>query len=96
MLSPSSTADATTFLQGPSDPLSKNDIESELSDAYLHAVASKAGVNCSLTGRHLDNRSIDAQLTSWGPFTSDALLHEVDLKVQLKSTTRQPADKGTH
>lgn len=34
------------------NPLSDIDIESELSYAYLHAVASKAGFACDVKGRH--------------------------------------------
>ncbi|CAK0768443.1 hypothetical protein CCP3SC1AL1_4480001 [Gammaproteobacteria bacterium] len=46
--------------------LSSNDIESELSYAYLHAVAAKAGVGCKIGSRHDDNAGIDAVLTGWG------------------------------
>lgn len=36
-------------------PLTSENIESELSYAYLHAVASHAGASCEATGRHEDN-----------------------------------------
>ncbi len=49
----------------PMKPLSSNDIESELSYAYLHAVASKAGASLQSATRHQDNRGIDAMLTAW-------------------------------
>ncbi|HEV7832484.1 MAG TPA: hypothetical protein VGP09_03725 [Caballeronia sp.] len=39
--------------------------ESELSYAYLHAIASHAGVNCKTSNRHDDNAGIDAMLTGW-------------------------------
>lgn len=41
-------------------PLYTNDIEAELSYAYLHAVASKAAVCCKAGNRHDDNAGIDA------------------------------------
>ena len=34
--------------------------ESELSYAYLHAVAAGAGMSCEVSGRHVDNMGIDA------------------------------------
>jgi Domain of unknown function (DUF4365) len=70
--------------------------ESELAYAYLHAVASHAGVNCKISNRHDDNAGIDATLTGWGPFTNGGCLTEVDVKVQLKATIKEPADDGTH
>jgi len=69
-------------------PLSANDIESELSYAYLHAVAAKASVACKIGSRHDDNAGVDAELTGWGPFPAGGYREEVDIKVQLKATTR--------
>jgi Domain of unknown function (DUF4365) len=77
-------------------PLESRDIESELSYAYLHAVASHAGMSCKWGTRHDDNRGIDAQLVGWGPFENGGYLREVSLHVQLKATVRSPADDGTH
>ncbi|TAJ78856.1 MAG: DUF4365 domain-containing protein [Gallionellaceae bacterium] len=74
--------------------LSPPNIESELSYAYLHAVASKAGMACNAGGRHEDNNGIDATLTAWGPFNGGGYLTEVDIKVQLKATIDVPADNG--
>lgn len=48
--------------------LSPRNIESELSYAYLHAVAASAGVDCGIATRHEDNAGVDARLTGWGPF----------------------------
>jgi len=76
-------------------PLSQNDIESELSYAYLHAVASKIGANCQIANRHADNRGVDVQLTAYGPFPNGKL-QEVDLKVQLKATVNVPSETNTH
>lgn len=71
------------------------DVEAELSYAFLHAVASQAKAACNVAGRLPDNRGIDAQLTSWGPFPPGSK-REVDLKVQLKATIAVPADHGSH
>ncbi len=71
-------------------PLSLENIESELSYAYLHAVASKAGVSCEVAGRHEDNAGVDARLVAWGPFPNGGWRNEVDLKIQLKATVIQP------
>lgn len=75
-------------------PLSDNDIESELSYAYLHAVAAKAGMGCRMTDRHEDNHGVDAQITAWGKWPLTCI-EEVTLNVQLKATQKQPADDGT-
>ncbi len=76
--------------------LTPPDIESELSYAYLHAIASRAGMSCRVSNRHEDNRGIDAQLTAWLPNRADDALCEVDIKVQLKATIAEPADHGDH
>ncbi len=67
------------------EPLSQQDIESELSYAYLHAVVSRAGMSCQVTNRHQDNRGIDATITAW-PSPEIGGNAEVDFKVQLKAT----------
>lgn len=77
-------------------PLTTNNIEAELSYAYLHAVASKAGVGCKLGSRHDDNAGIDAELTGWGPFPNGGYLTEIDIKVQLKATVKTPVPKGEY
>jgi hypothetical protein len=71
-------------------PLSSQNIESELSYAYIHAVAAAAGAECNCTGRHSDNAGVDAKLTGWGPFDVPTLRQEVDINVQLKATTKSP------
>ncbi len=75
-------------------PLSQNNIESELSYAYLHAVAAKAGVGCEVAGRHDDNVGVDAKLTGWGPFPGGGYRNEIDIKVQLKATISFPSEKN--
>lgn len=76
-------------------PLDNKDIESELSYAYLHAVASAAGVNCRIENRHGDNRCVDVILTCYEPF-EDSYKEEIDLKVQLKATIAEPAETNLH
>lgn len=76
-------------------PLDDKDIESELSYAYLHAVASAVGVNCVCTNRHSDNRGIDATLTCWKRFDG-SYKDEIDLKIQLKATIKEPSNSGPH
>lgn len=75
-------------------PLTSENIESELSYAYLHAVASKAGVCCEIAGRHEDNAGVDARLVGWGRFPNGGWRQEIDLKIQLKATIKQPAAVG--
>lgn len=75
--------------------LSPPNVESELSYAYLHAVASKAAMSCRDTNRHEDNAGIDAQLTAWGNFPG-GYLTEVSLNIQLKATISGPVDDGTY
>lgn len=76
-------------------PIANVDVEAELSYAFLHAVAAQAKASCTVASRLSDNRGIDAQLTSWGPFAQGDRV-EVDLKVQLKATIAEPTDHGTH
>lgn len=75
-------------------PLSSANVESELSYAYLHAVAASAGVACKVGGRHDDNSGVDAELTGWGPFPEGGYRTEVDIKVQLKATIKPPGIVG--
>lgn len=75
-------------------PLTSENIESELSYAYLHAVAARAGVGCKVSSRHDDNAGVDAELTGWGPFPNGGYRQEVDIKVQLKATIKQPTVVG--
>ena len=77
-------------------PLSLPNIESELSYAYLHAVAAHAGMACKVGVRHEDNNGIDATVTAWGPFEGGGYLSEVTLNVQLKATISEPVSEGGH
>ena len=69
-------------------PLSEQNVESELSYAYLHAVAAHASMSCHGANRHQDNAGIDATITAWGPFLGLPWRREVDFKIQLKSTVQ--------
>lgn len=78
-------------------PLTPNDIEEELSIAYLHAVCAAAGAGLQCAPRAIDNRGIDAQITAWAPFgAGDGYRHEVDIKVQLKATKQVPVETADH
>jgi hypothetical protein len=74
--------------------LSTPDIESELSYAYVHAVASKAGISCHLANRHEDNNGVDAMLTAICRPEESGHLSEVSINVQLKATKGKPSDDG--
>jgi hypothetical protein len=65
-------------------------IESELSYAYLHAVASRAGFECSVTGRHSDGAGVDAVLRVKERFAPDSRLTHFTIDVQLKATIAEP------
>ncbi len=46
--------------------LTDRNIEAELSYAFLHAVACKAGFSCEYRNRHLDSAGADATITEDG------------------------------
>ncbi len=76
-------------------PLANNDIESELSYAYLHAIASKAGLNCKVENRHGDNYGIDAQIDYFAAIPG-TWRTDVSLRVQLKATINRGSETDTH
>jgi hypothetical protein len=76
-------------------PLSSNDVESELSYAYLHAVAAYCGYSCTPAGRHDDNAGVDATIRARGPFAGGGTLTDVALDVQLKATTLASGEDET-
>jgi hypothetical protein len=71
--------------------LTKQDTESELSYAYLHAVAGKAGMSCKLGDRHDDGAGVDAEVVYRGK-TPHAYLTQIQLNVQLKATIKSPGN----
>ena len=73
--------------------LTEQNIEAELSYAYLHAVASRAGFSCEYRNRHLDGAGVDATITEDGRFLAeDSKLCYVPLDVQLKATYQELVD----
>ncbi|MBL7739608.1 MAG: DUF4365 domain-containing protein [Chitinophagaceae bacterium] len=73
--------------------LTDQNIESELSYAYLHAVASKAGVNCMPSNRHFDNNGTDA-LLEYCDNIPGTYISDVTLRIQLKATTKPITESG--
>jgi hypothetical protein len=67
-------------------PLSDNDIKSELSYAYLHAVTSRAGCECEVSGRHSDGMGVDARVHVKERFSPDSLTR-FTVETQLKATS---------
>lgn len=74
--------------------MTPQDIEAQLSYAYLHAVASYAAIACQEANRAHDNQGIDATLSLRRDFGPGALLTDVSLHLQLKATTKTPARVG--
>ena len=72
--------------------MTSQNIESELSYAYLHAVCSKAGFSCKQGDRHDDGAGIDAEIIYRGKL-NHPYYKQIQLNVQLKATIAQPAIK---
>lgn len=70
--------------------LTSQDIECELSYAYLHAIASRAGIICECAGRHTDNAGVDATLRVKGRLDENSVLTNFTVDVQLKATINDP------
>jgi hypothetical protein len=66
--------------------LSSSDIQEQLSLAYLHAVASRAGF--SVEEIRKDRDSIDLKVCARGLLADDAVLTSPELAIQLKATAR--------
>ena len=64
--------------------LTKNHIESELSIAYVHAVAAKAGFATEFT--RVDVDSVDITIGGKGLLSTDSTLHSPQIAIQLKAT----------
>lgn len=76
-------------------PLTSQNIESELSYAYLHAVASKAGMSCKVGGRHDDNSGVDAIVNYFGPIPN-TYISDVQIDIQLKATINDGGSYPDH
>jgi Domain of unknown function (DUF4365) len=76
--------------------LTDQNIEAELSYAYLHAVASRAGFACEYRNRHLDGAGVDATITEDGrSLADDSILTSFSVDIQLKATYRElPEQEG--
>ncbi len=70
--------------------LSEKEIEAELSYAYLHAVAARAGFACDVAGRQSDRAGIDARIHIKERLAPQAVFTDFSIEVQLKATC-QPA-----
>ncbi len=74
--------------------LSNQNIEAELSYAYLHAVATRGGFACEIASRHLDGAGIDAVVREEGRrLAVNSAYTSFSLEVQLKATTRAPTER---
>jgi hypothetical protein len=71
--------------------LTENDIKAELSYAYLHAVASRAGCAAVWTDRHTDGTGVDAVVRVRQRFADDSQYTNFSIDVQLKATSDEPA-----
>jgi hypothetical protein len=64
------------------------DIQSELSYAYVHAVASKIGCSVLPPTRLADNMGIDTIIKVLGTFAKNPIRTDFTIGIQLKSTTQ--------
>jgi len=76
--------------------MTTNNIESELSYAYLHAIASRAGFGCQIAGRHDDNAGVDALIRVDEYLDPNSILFNFSFEVQLKSTVKAARQKSGH
>lgn len=67
--------------------LTDNNIKAELSYAYLHAVAARAGFGCEVAGRMSDGAGVDALIRFKERLAPEAVLTESIIEVQLKATS---------
>lgn len=74
--------------------LSQQNIESDLSYAYLHMIAARGGFSCAYAHRHLDDAGVDAVLHEDGRrLAPDSVLMSFEVHVQLKATYQTPAEQ---
>ncbi len=74
--------------------LTEQNVEAELSYAYLHAVAARGGFACEYTGRHRDGAGVDAEVHEDGRLlASDSRLRAFSLHVQLKASRVTPVER---
>jgi hypothetical protein len=74
---------------GNTAEMPENEIKSELSRAYIHAVASRAGCACQWADRQTDNLGIDATIRFRGNFERLQNTNRlVTFDIQVKSTSQ--------
>src|SRR5262245_29174935 len=70
--------------------LLQQNIEAELSYAYLHAIASSQGFACEYTTRHMDSAAVDAIIREDGRLLeTGSVLTSFDAHFQLKATFQE-------
>ena len=76
--------------------LTKNEREAELSYAYVHAIAARAGFGCESSGRQSDRAGIDARLHVKERLDELATHTDFPIEIQLKATSQQPVCTRDH
>lgn len=74
--------------------MTENDVMAELSYAYLHAVAARAGFGCKVGSRIDDGASVDAFIRVNEKLAADSVLWNFDFEVQLKATKQNLSEIG--
>lgn len=74
--------------------LTTNNIEAELSYAYLHAIASRAGIICEYTARHSAEAGVDAVLRVKGKLDPQSVFTQFTVDIQLKATKKAPVEQN--
>lgn len=75
--------------------LTDQNIESELSYAYLHALATRAGFSCTYGNRHEDGAGIDAVVREDGrELARDSILTSFCIEIQLKATRQSLVEQN--
>ncbi len=78
-------------------PLSDNDVEEQMSLAYLCAISGVSRMIVTGATRLNDNRGVDAHVRAYGPFgPNDGALRSVDIDIQLKATKKVFGESDTH
>jgi hypothetical protein len=72
--------------------MTENEQKQQLSIAYVHAVAARAGYACQITS--VDNDSIDVQLAARGMVHQQAVLRSPRIDIQLKATSHRVLQEG--
>jgi hypothetical protein len=66
--------------------MTENEQKQQLSIAYVHAVAARAGYACE--GVRIDDDSIDVQVAARGRIHNQSVVRSPKIDIQLKATTR--------